>query len=83
MLVGLFNIIGTYITGWLGGRMPKRYILSAIYFGRTLVFAAFFYAPLTPLSVYLFAMSLGLLWLSTVPPTNRGWTHTPPFATVA
>ncbi len=70
MLVGLFNIIGTYLTGWLGGRMPKRYILSAIYFGRTIVFVVFFYAPLSPLSVYVFAMALGLLWLSTVPPTN-------------
>lgn len=70
MLVGLFNIIGTYLTGWLGGRMPKRYILSAIYFGRTVVFVVFFYAPLSPLSVYVFAMALGLLWLSTVPPTN-------------
>ncbi len=69
-LVGLFNIIGTYLTGWLGGRMPKRYILSFIYFARTVVFAVFFFTPLSPLSVYLFAMSLGLLWLSTVPPTN-------------
>lgn len=69
-LVGLFNIIGTYATGWLGGRMPKRYILSFIYFGRTVVFAVFFFAPLSPLSVYLFAATLGLLWLSTVPPTN-------------
>jgi len=69
-LVGLFNIIGTYTTGWLGSRMPKRYILSGIYFGRAIVFALFFFLPLSPLSVYLFAMSLGLLWLSTVPPTN-------------
>lgn len=69
-LVGLFNIIGTYATGWLGGRMPKRYILSFIYFGRTVVFAIFFFMPLSALSVYLFAAALGLLWLSTVPPTN-------------
>ncbi len=69
-LIGLFNIVGTYTTGWLGSRMPNRYILSAIYFGRAVVFAAFFLLPVTPLSVYAFAVALGLLWLSTVPPTN-------------
>jgi len=69
-LIGLFNIIGTYTTGWLGGRMPKRYILSAIYFGRAVVIAAFVMLPLTIASVYAFAIALGLLWLSTVPPTN-------------
>jgi len=70
MLVGLFNIVGTYTTGWLGGRVPKKYILSCIYFGRTVVFALFFWLPLSELTVYAFAVALGLLWLSTVPPTN-------------
>ncbi len=69
-LIGLFNIIGTYSTGWLGGRFSKKYILSAIYFGRAIVFALFFWLPLSIASVYAFAMALGLLWLSTVPPTN-------------
>jgi predicted MFS family arabinose efflux permease len=69
-LVGLFNIVGTYTTGWLGSRMPKRHILSFIYFGRAVVIALFVFLPLSPLSVYLFATALGLLWLSTVPPTN-------------
>jgi len=69
-LVGLFNIVGTYTTGWLGAKMPKRYILSFIYFGRAIVIALFVFLPLSALSVYLFAMALGLLWLSTVPPTN-------------
>jgi predicted MFS family arabinose efflux permease len=69
-LVGLFNIVGTYTTGWLGSRMPKRYILSFIYFGRAVVIALFVWLPLTQLSVYLFAMAIGVLWLSTVPPTN-------------
>jgi predicted MFS family arabinose efflux permease len=69
-LIGLFNIVGTYTTGWLGSRMPKRHILSFIYFGRAVVIALFVFLPLTPLSVYLFAVTLGLLWLSTVPPTN-------------
>jgi MFS family permease len=70
MLIGLFNIIGTYATGWLGSRMPKRYILSAIYFARSVVIALFLWTPISALSVYLFATALGLLWLSTVPPTN-------------
>jgi len=69
-LVGLFNIVGTYATGWLGSRMPKRHILSAIYFGRAVVIALFVWLPLSPLSVYAFAVALGLLWLSTIPPTN-------------
>jgi len=69
-LVGLFNIVGTWTTGWLGSRMPKRYILSFIYFGRAIAFALFFLLPLSQLSVYVFAVALGLLWLSTVPPTN-------------
>ena len=69
-LIGLFNIVGTWTTGWLGGRMPKRYILSAIYFSRAVVFLAFFLLPVSPASVYAFSIALGLLWLSTVPPTN-------------
>ncbi|MCC7328038.1 MAG: MFS transporter [Burkholderiales bacterium] len=69
-LIGLFNIIGTYATGWLGGRVSKKYILSFIYFSRAVVFALFFWLPLTAYSVYTFAVALGLLWLSTVPPTN-------------
>jgi len=69
-LIGLFNIIGTYTTGWLGQRIPKRYILSFIYFARAAMIALFVFLPLSPLSVYVFAMVLGLLWLSTVPPTN-------------
>jgi predicted MFS family arabinose efflux permease len=69
-LIGLFNIIGTYAAGWLGGRVSKKYILSAIYFGRAVVFALFFWLPLSTFSVYAFAVALGLLWLSTIPPTN-------------
>jgi predicted MFS family arabinose efflux permease len=69
-LIGLFNIVGSWTTGWLGGRMPKRHILSAIYFSRAVVFLAFFLLPLSPASVYAFSVALGLLWLSTVPPTN-------------
>ncbi len=69
-LVGLFNVIGTYTAGELGQRFPRRYILSAIYALRSVCITLFLLAPLTPWSVYLFASSMGLLWLSTVPPTN-------------
>ena len=69
-LIGLFNVFGTYAAGALGQRLPKRYILSAIYALRSVVIVAFLWAPLTPWSVYLFASAMGLLWLSTVPPTN-------------
>jgi predicted MFS family arabinose efflux permease len=74
-LIGLFNIIGTYTTGWLGSRMPKRYILSFIYFARAIVIAIFIAVPLSAASVYAFAMALGILWLSTVPPTNSIVAH--------
>src|SRR5438477_833927 len=69
-LIGLFNIVGTYLAGWLGARMPKRYILSFIYFARAVVIALFVLLPLSAWTVYAFAIALGLLWLSTVPPTN-------------
>ncbi len=69
-LIGLFNVIGTYAAGSLGQRMPKRYILSGIYALRSVVIVVFLSLPLTPMSVYVFASAMGVLWLSTVPPTN-------------
>ena len=69
-LIGLFNVFGTYTAGVLGDRMPKRYILSGIYALRAVVISLFLLAPLTPVSVYIFAATMGFLWLSTVPPTN-------------
>jgi len=69
-LIGLFNIFGSYYAGKLGGRLPKRYLLSAIYFARAILITMFLMAPLSPLTVYLFSASMGLLWLSTVPLTN-------------
>ena len=69
-LVGLFNVFGTYIAGSLGQRMAKSKILSFIYISRAVSVAIFILAPLTPMSVYIFASVMGLLWLSTVPPTN-------------
>lgn len=69
-LIGLFNVFGTYAAGVLGQKMPKRNILAFIYFTRSVAITLFLIAPLTPASVYLFSAVMGLLWLSTVPPTN-------------
>ena len=69
-LIGLFNVIGTYAAGSLGQRLPKRYILAFIYLARSVAITIFLLAPLTPISVYIFASVMGVLWLSTVPPTN-------------
>ena len=69
-LIGLFNVIGTYAAGALGQRFPKRYILSFIYIARAVAISVFLVVPLSPASVYVFASVMGVLWLSTVPPTN-------------
>ncbi|HWP19763.1 MAG TPA: MFS transporter [Burkholderiaceae bacterium] len=69
-LIGLFNVIGTYGAGVLGQRLPKRYILSAIYLLRSVAIVVFLMVPLSPMSVYVFSAVMGVLWLSTVPPTN-------------
>jgi MFS family permease len=69
-LIGLFNIFGSFYAGKWGGMMPKRYLLSGIYFIRALVIGLFLLAPLSAVSVYLFAAAMGFIWLSTVPLTN-------------
>ncbi|MDB5770692.1 MAG: transporter [Burkholderia sp.] len=69
-LIGLFNIFGSYFAGHLGGRFPKRYLLSSIYASRAIVILLFLLAPLSSWSVYVFSGAMGLLWLSTVPLTN-------------
>jgi MFS family permease len=69
-LIGLFNVFGTYIAGSLGQKLARRKILAAIYLGRSIAITLFLWAPLTPMSVYVFSSVMGLLWLSTVPPTN-------------
>ncbi|MEZ5646535.1 MAG: MFS transporter [Burkholderiaceae bacterium] len=69
-LIGLFNVIGTYVAGTLGQRMPKRHILAFIYLARAAAITVFLLVPLSPWSVYVFAAVMGMLWLSTVPPTN-------------
>lgn len=69
-LIGLFNVVGTYGSGVLGQNLPRKWILSSIYGLRSVAIVLFLWAPLTTTSVYLFASVMGLLWLSTVPPTN-------------
>lgn len=69
-LIGLFNVLGTYAAGVLGQRLAKRHILAAIYALRSLAIVLFLTVPLTPASVYVFAAVMGVLWLSTIPPTN-------------
>ena len=68
-VIGLFNIIGSLCAGWLGTRMPRRYLLSIIYFLRALAVLVFIMTPVTVASSLLFGAVMGLLWLSTVPPT--------------
>jgi MFS family permease len=69
-LIGLFNIVGALGSGWLSARVPKRYILSFIYFSRALTIVAFISLPATTTSTLVFGAVTGLLWLSTVPPTS-------------
>ncbi len=69
-LIGLFNVFGTYAAGALGQRLQKKNILAFIYLARAVVISVFLLVPLSPMSVYVFSSVMGLLWLSTVPPTN-------------
>jgi MFS family permease len=68
--IGLFNIVGSLASGWLGNVMPKRYLLSFIYFARAAAVLAFISFPVTAATSIVFGAVMGLLWLSTVPPTN-------------
>ena len=69
-VIGLFNIVGSLTSGWLGNRMPKRYILSTIYFARALSIVVFILMPTSAVGTLIFGAVTGLLWLSTVPPTS-------------
>jgi MFS family permease len=69
-VIGLFNIIGSITAGWLNDRMPKRYLLSIIYTLRSVAVIAFISLPVTTASSLIFGGAMGLLWLSTVPPTS-------------
>jgi MFS family permease len=68
-VIGLFNILGSLSAGWLSTRMPKRYLLSVIYFLRAAAVLAFIVFPMSAASAIVFGAVMGLLWLSTVPPT--------------
>jgi MFS family permease len=69
-VIGLMNIAGSLTAGWMGSRFPKKYLLSAIYLGRTLAAIAFIVTPMTPASVLIFSAVMGSLWLATVPLTS-------------
>jgi MFS family permease len=69
-LIGAANIAGTLLAGYLGNRYSKKYLLAAIYTGRTLVAAAFIMTPMTPATVIAFSIAMGSLWLATVPLTS-------------
>ncbi len=68
-VIGLFNIVGAMLSGWLGGRMPKRYILAVIYFARALAVVFLVTMPASPAVALIYGAATGLLWLSSVPPT--------------
>lgn len=68
-LIGLFNIAGSFLSGWSGQVYSKKKVLSGIYFARSLVIAVFIAVPISEISVLVFSAIMGLLWLSTVPLT--------------
>ena len=70
MLIGGFNIMSSWVFGWLGDRYPKRFLLGAIYLVRSASLALFFSYPPTPLTVMVFAAVMGSLWLGVIPLVN-------------
>ncbi|WP_170345294.1 MFS transporter [Ruegeria atlantica] len=68
--IGLANIGGTLLAGWTGNHFPKKYLLAAVYTGRTIAAALFIVFPITPLTVIVFSLVMGSLWLATVPLTS-------------
>jgi MFS family permease len=69
-VIGLFNIVGSISAGWLANLMPKRYLLSAIYFSRSIAILIFILLPPSSMATLIFGAVIGLLWLSTIPPTS-------------
>jgi predicted MFS family arabinose efflux permease len=69
-IIGLFNVLGSYAFGWLGGRYPKQILLGGIYVARSLAIAAYFTFPATSASTMMFAAVMGTLWLGVVPLVN-------------
>jgi predicted MFS family arabinose efflux permease len=68
--IGFFNVLGSYLFGWLGGRYPKQYLLGGVYVLRSLFVAAYFLLPPTPTSTIVFGAAMGALWLGVVPLVN-------------
>lgn len=68
-LIGLFNIFGSLASGWLGGKLPRQYLLAAIYFSRAVITAIFLIVPVSEVTAYTYAAALGMIWLATVPLT--------------
>ena len=68
-LIGLFNIAGSFLSGWSGQVFSKKKVLAGIYFARAVVIAGFILIPLSTTGIYIFSALMGLLWLSTVPLT--------------
>ena len=69
-LIGMFNIIGSLISGYISGRYSKAIFLSLLYLMRSIVIALFILLPISPVTILIFSSAIGLLWLSTVPPTS-------------
>ena len=69
-LIGLFNIVGAFVCGWLGGKLSKRKTLATVYLLRGIIMCGFFLLPVTPVSALVFGAMMGLLWLGTIPLTS-------------
>jgi len=76
-MIGAFNMIGSFLFGWLGDQYRKKYLLSFIYFGRAVVIVIFLLLPITRLSALIFGGAMGFLWLATVPLTSGAVAHLP------
>lgn len=70
-MIGLFNVIGSYLSGPLSARWSRKVLLSVIYMSRAIVITIFLLVPLSTASVLIFGAAMGVLWLSTVPPTAQ------------
>lgn len=69
-MIGFFNIIGAFTAGIVSGKLPMRYVLAFIYFARSVVIFVFIFLPVSSTTIIVFSAAMGLLWLSTIPPTQ-------------